>query len=135
MTYTAKITVDGKTSHAWQFESKTYSNARLTAQSEKNQKGLKGFLTVTSAKQDKEKSMFPFTVEIYKLDQRGNEMYSDVNLKTGERILDMITLRSFSSVEEALKEAQKNTPTKGCFGFKIVVLENEEEVYCKSYKF
>jgi len=130
MQFTAKITSGGRTQHAWQIEALSHSNARITAKAIKDAQGYTGLLTVTSTKPRKgtQKEIFPFTVEIYKLDSRQNEIMED-----GEPVV--ITIPNLPSKEEAIKEGHRQSPNIGCMGYKIVVLENGEEVYCKPVMF
>jgi hypothetical protein len=130
-TYTAKITNNGKTQHCFEIIALSYSNARLTAGQIKESKGYTGLLTVTSKKPGKkaQKVIFDFKAEIYKLDSRGQEILN----ADGEPIV--IEINNLSSKEEALKMSHLQAPTMGCMGYKIVVLEAGEEIYCQPVMF
>ena len=134
-TYIAKITSNGRSIEAWQLEAKSYANAKLTAKVRKENKGIKGLLSVASVKprKDLQKIMFPFSVDIYRLDIKGNEILTEN--EANEMVPQPITFDNLQSKTDAISEGHKHAPTIGCMGYKLVVSDQGEEIFCESYKF
>lgn len=120
--YFAKITNAGKVKHAWEIQAPTIHEARKKAREYKEQEQIEGLLEVRSRTPGPTASreMYPFNVEIYKLNAGMFE--------TGA----VLQMDNFETIDSALIEGHERVPNDWLF-YKIVIYKEQEEVYCQDF--